>query len=126
MGQKAREMLKLIPEANLQVIERCSGHGGTWGYRQAEFRHGHEGGRAGRPPGSPTSGKASSPPNARSPAFISRRESNRSRATNRKKPRLVGHPIELMAEAYELSNDQRLRQAGTAHRVVEHPMTPKA
>ncbi len=31
MGQKAAEMLKLIPGQDLQVIERCSGHGGSWG-----------------------------------------------------------------------------------------------
>ena len=31
MGQKAAEMLKLIPEEDLAVIERCSGHGGTFG-----------------------------------------------------------------------------------------------
>jgi glycerol-3-phosphate dehydrogenase subunit C len=37
MGQKARELLKLIPEANLQVIERCSGHGGAWGYKTENF-----------------------------------------------------------------------------------------
>jgi glycerol-3-phosphate dehydrogenase subunit C len=37
MGHKAREMLKLIPEANLHVLERCSGRGGAWGYRQANF-----------------------------------------------------------------------------------------
>jgi len=30
-------MLKLIPEVNLQVIERCSGHGGSWGYKHANF-----------------------------------------------------------------------------------------
>ncbi|RJF89576.1 glycerol-3-phosphate dehydrogenase [Oleomonas cavernae] len=31
MGAKAAEMLKLIPGQDLQVIERCSGHGGSWG-----------------------------------------------------------------------------------------------
>ncbi len=31
MGPKAAEMLKLIPDTPLQVIERCSGHGGTFG-----------------------------------------------------------------------------------------------
>jgi glycerol-3-phosphate dehydrogenase subunit C len=37
MGQKATEMLKLIPEADLAVIERCSGHGGSWGVMQGNF-----------------------------------------------------------------------------------------
>jgi len=31
IGQKAAEMLRLIPDIDLQVIERCSGHGGAWG-----------------------------------------------------------------------------------------------
>ena len=31
MGQKGAEMLRLIPDQDLTVIERCSGHGGSWG-----------------------------------------------------------------------------------------------
>lgn len=31
MGAKAAEMLRLIPETPVDVIERCSGHGGTFG-----------------------------------------------------------------------------------------------
>lgn len=31
MGQKSAEMLKMIPETDITVIERCSGHGGTFG-----------------------------------------------------------------------------------------------
>jgi len=31
MGPKAAEMLKLIPDTTVDVIERCSGHGGTFG-----------------------------------------------------------------------------------------------
>ncbi len=37
MGQKATELLSLIPGADLQVIERCSGHGGSWGVRKENF-----------------------------------------------------------------------------------------
>ena len=37
MGQKAAEMLRLIPEADLAVIERCSGHGGSWGVLKDNF-----------------------------------------------------------------------------------------
>jgi glycerol-3-phosphate dehydrogenase subunit C len=37
MGQKAAEMLKLIPDADLAVIERCSGHGGSWGVMKGNF-----------------------------------------------------------------------------------------
>ncbi|HEV2561517.1 MAG TPA: heterodisulfide reductase-related iron-sulfur binding cluster [Rhizomicrobium sp.] len=31
MGPKAAEMLRLIPDTKIDVIERCSGHGGTFG-----------------------------------------------------------------------------------------------
>lgn len=37
MGQKAAEMLRLIPKADLKVIERCSGHGGSWGVLAENF-----------------------------------------------------------------------------------------
>jgi glycerol-3-phosphate dehydrogenase subunit C len=37
MGQKAAEMMRLIPEADLAVIERCSGHGGSWGIMKGNF-----------------------------------------------------------------------------------------
>ncbi len=37
MGSKARQMLALIPDADLEVIERCSGHGGSWGVMKENF-----------------------------------------------------------------------------------------
>jgi glycerol-3-phosphate dehydrogenase subunit C len=37
MGQKGTEMLKLIPEPDVAVVERCSGHGGSWGVKTGNF-----------------------------------------------------------------------------------------
>jgi glycerol-3-phosphate dehydrogenase subunit C len=37
MGQKAAEMLRLLPETAVSVIERCSGHGGSWGVEKGNF-----------------------------------------------------------------------------------------
>ncbi len=37
MGQKAAEMLRLIPSTEISVIERCSGHGGSWGIMKDNF-----------------------------------------------------------------------------------------
>ncbi|MDR3518684.1 MAG: heterodisulfide reductase-related iron-sulfur binding cluster [Azospirillaceae bacterium] len=37
MGQKAAEMLRLLPEPDVKVIERCSGHGGSWGVLKENF-----------------------------------------------------------------------------------------
>ena len=35
MGAKSAEMLRLIPETKVDVVERCSGHGGTFGVMKA-------------------------------------------------------------------------------------------
>ncbi len=37
VGAKAAELLRLIPQADVAVIERCSGHGGSWGVLKANF-----------------------------------------------------------------------------------------
>ena len=38
MGAKAAEMLRLLPHAeDVAVIERCSGHGGSWGIKTENF-----------------------------------------------------------------------------------------
>ncbi|NQU60084.1 MAG: glycerol-3-phosphate dehydrogenase [Rhodospirillales bacterium] len=37
MGQKAAEMLRLLPDTDINVIERCSGHGGSWGVMKDNF-----------------------------------------------------------------------------------------
>jgi len=31
MGAKSAEMLRLIPDTRVELVERCSGHGGTFG-----------------------------------------------------------------------------------------------
>ena len=37
IGAKAAEMLRLVPQAEVAVIERCSGHGGSWGVMKQHF-----------------------------------------------------------------------------------------
>ncbi len=37
IGQKANDLLKLVPDLNIDVIERCSGHGGSWGIKKGNF-----------------------------------------------------------------------------------------
>jgi glycerol-3-phosphate dehydrogenase subunit C len=37
MGPKGAEMLRLIPDASVAVVERCSGHGGSWGIKKGTF-----------------------------------------------------------------------------------------
>jgi glycerol-3-phosphate dehydrogenase subunit C len=37
IGAKAAELLRLVPQTKIDVIERCSGHGGSWGVRKGNF-----------------------------------------------------------------------------------------
>jgi glycerol-3-phosphate dehydrogenase subunit C len=37
MGPVGAELLRLIPDTDVSVIERCSGHGGTWGVKKDHF-----------------------------------------------------------------------------------------
>jgi Fe-S oxidoreductase len=37
MGQKTREMLEGVPGTEVKVVERCSGHDGTWGVKTEYF-----------------------------------------------------------------------------------------
>jgi glycerol-3-phosphate dehydrogenase subunit C len=37
MGAKSAELLKLIPDTKVDLVERCSGHGGTFGVMQDTF-----------------------------------------------------------------------------------------
>ena len=37
MGQKTREMLESVPGSEVKVVERCSGHDGTWGVKTEHF-----------------------------------------------------------------------------------------
>jgi Fe-S oxidoreductase len=37
VGQKTREALEWIPDTSVNVVERCSGHDGTWGVKEEYF-----------------------------------------------------------------------------------------
>lgn len=37
MGQKTREVLELVPGTEVNTVERCSGHDGTWGVKKEYF-----------------------------------------------------------------------------------------
>ncbi|MDG2242427.1 MAG: heterodisulfide reductase-related iron-sulfur binding cluster [Rhodospirillaceae bacterium] len=37
MGPKGAEMLRAIPNAKVSIVERCSGHGGSWGIKKENF-----------------------------------------------------------------------------------------
>lgn len=37
IGKKTKDMLEMIPETTVNVVERCSGHDGTWGVKSEYF-----------------------------------------------------------------------------------------
>jgi Fe-S oxidoreductase len=39
MGLRTEEMLKLVPGTQVNTVERCSGHDGTWGVKTEFFEH---------------------------------------------------------------------------------------
>ena len=99
MGQKAAEMVRLIPGADVQVIERCSGHGGTWGYRTENFETAL---KVGRPVAQQArDGKkacvASECPLA---GLHITQGIEKLDGGAKKPPALVTHPIEFVARAY--------------------------
>ena len=40
MGQKGAELARLIPDTRIAAVERCSGHGGSWGIMKDNFEVG--------------------------------------------------------------------------------------
>ena len=37
IGFKARDLLRLVPDTSVEVLERCTGMDGTWGFKQEFF-----------------------------------------------------------------------------------------
>jgi Fe-S oxidoreductase len=38
MGQKTKELMALVPDTKVTVVERCSGHDGTWGVKREFYK----------------------------------------------------------------------------------------
>jgi glycerol-3-phosphate dehydrogenase subunit C len=100
MGPKAAEMLRLMPEAKVNVIERCSGHGGSWGVMKENFETAMKVGR-------PVARQALRDPTpflaAECPlAGLHIKQGMEALAKDEKVPDRSHHPIELLARAYGL------------------------
>ena len=97
MGIKARDMLKLIPNIKLDIVERCAGHGGTFGVMKATHNIAL---KIGQPTAKQIKNKknkymASDCPLAGK--HLKQLESN----TNISNDEAI-HPIEILAKAYRL------------------------
>ncbi|HTV88651.1 MAG TPA: heterodisulfide reductase-related iron-sulfur binding cluster [Stellaceae bacterium] len=101
MGQKAAEMLRLVPDTKISVIERCSGHGGSWGVMKGNFETAL---KVGRPAfrqalRNPTPHLASECPLA----GMHIRQGMELQADAEPVPARAVHPIELIARAYGIA-----------------------
>jgi len=101
MGAKAAEMLRLVPDSEIAVIERCSGHGGSWGAMKENFDTALKVGK-------PVARQAAK--NAK--AFLASEcplaathilQGMEALSGETKPPAEAFHPIELMARAYGLA-----------------------
>jgi glycerol-3-phosphate dehydrogenase subunit C len=99
MGAKGAELLRLIPDAKVGVVERCSGHGGKWGIFKENFARAR---KVGKP-----AARGLLKANARymvsecplaGPHLKQVMEDEAGAAV----PEQVPHPIELFAKAYGL------------------------
>jgi glycerol-3-phosphate dehydrogenase subunit C len=98
MGAKAAELLRLIPETEIGVIERCSGHGGSWGVMRRNFDAAL---KVGRPVARQAAGAAKAFVASECP-LAGAHILQGMELEGGKVPETAFHPIELMARAYGL------------------------
>ena len=109
MGPKGAIMLRLIPEAKVGVIERCSGHGGSWGVMKENFEVALKVGRPVARQADESGAKyvVSECPLARE-HILQGMEKLTAGADDDKKPvapaPAVKHPIQIFARAYGLGS----------------------
>jgi glycerol-3-phosphate dehydrogenase subunit C len=103
MGAKSAEMLRLIPGARIDLIERCSGHGGTFGVMKDTRPHAL---KVGKPAARQVVQKANETLCSDCPLackhlgqMVSAEVSDGAAA-----PRQA-HPIEILARAYEAGSE---------------------
>jgi glycerol-3-phosphate dehydrogenase subunit C len=103
MGPKAAEMLRLIPDTPVDVIERCSGHGGTFGVVKPTYDVARKVGRpVFRAAASQKRGHiASDCPLAAAQIFAGAQDVAEAEGASFE-PRAPEHPIEILARAYGL------------------------
>jgi glycerol-3-phosphate dehydrogenase subunit C len=98
VGQKAAEMLRLIPGADVEVIERCSGHGGSWGFKTGNFQTAL---KVGRPVARQAIANGKAFVTSECPlAGVHITQSVDRLGGEAPKPELVHHPIQYFARAY--------------------------
>ena len=98
MGPKAMEMLRLIPEAKPALTERCSGHGGKWGIFKQNFDRAAKVGR----PAARNLTKDQPDLIVSECPLAGPHLKQVIASTGSEAPARIGHPIEVLAQAYGL------------------------
>jgi len=101
MGAKAAEMLRLLPDSEIAVIERCSGHGGSWGAMKENFDTAL---KVGKPVARQAAKNAKAFLASECPLAATHILQGMEALNGEAKPPAEAfHPIELMARAYGLA-----------------------
>ncbi len=101
MGQKAAEMLRLLPDTDVDVTERCSGHGGSWGFRTENFPVAL---KVGRPVAKKMRDSGRGFVTSECPLAGAHIKQGMERLGGEAPlPSLVAHPIQLLARAYGIA-----------------------
>lgn len=97
MGAKAADLLKLIPDTDLTLLERCSGHGGSWGVMRENFEIGI---KVGRPVARGALESEAACVASECPLAADHIVQGMSILAEAEAKAVACHPIELMARAY--------------------------
>ncbi len=97
VGMKAAEMMRLIPDTEIKVIQRCSGHGGSWGVMKGNFETGL---KVGKPVARDAVKAENKYVASECPLAGIHILQGMERIEGGKPPEAAPHPIELFARAY--------------------------
>ena len=102
MGPKAAEMLRLIPDTEIAVTERCSGHGGSWGIKRDNFEVGL---RIGKPVARSMAQAGMKNLASECPLAAKHIVQGIEALGHGAPPPPARHPVELLAQAYGLAGE---------------------
>jgi len=97
MGNKSRDMLKLIPNIKIDVVEKCAGHGGTFGVMKATYDIANKFGEVTAKISSKKNNKYMASACPLAGKHLRQLEQDTNISNNE-----VLHPVELLAKAYKL------------------------
>jgi glycerol-3-phosphate dehydrogenase subunit C len=97
MGAKSAEMLRLIPDTKVELVERCSGHGGTFGVMKDTFPLAQ---KVGKPAARQVAQKGSAELCSDCPLACKHLGQLLSAETAGAEQPRQSHPIEILARAY--------------------------